>query len=282
MDPTDARKRSTFPKKWHVGLGAIALAGGWLGMSQAFSQDNPADALPEEWQVFFEERQVPITKTFSAGNGITGILAADGPSFEILYILEQSNTMTPGPLLDSDGNMLTDQHALEHHLGDTLNEVWGTLNERSDLWLVSGDANAERFIYTFDDPNCPYCAEQYRLLTPMIERGELQVRHLLMGLLQEDSAALAAAALSSSDPGKAYGDYQAKFGEPGAKTALLATGNPDDAAAARIIEENFDLMQSIGINATPGVIYPPQNGDEYPRIASGVQSPKEIKEHFER
>lgn len=274
------RKRTAPTHKQMTRVGALAVACCTLGLALSASADSPADNLSQEWRGFFEERQINIQKTFDGGEGITGIITGSGQDLEVVYLLAGSDAITPGPLIASDGSSLSEQHELEHYLGDRLNGIRDTLEENDDLWIANGSDSADWVIYSFDDPNCPFCAAQHKELAPLVASGKLQVRHIPVAVLGASSSDLAAAALSSDDPAGNYAKYQSQFNDAGAKDALLAAGDPDNADALRILNYNLDLMDEAGITGTPGVILPPRKGEKHPRVARGYQTPQSLADHF--
>src|SRR5690606_4457408 len=93
---------------------------------------------------------------------------------------------------------------------DTLNELvvkpmqeqaWQALEE-SD-WVLDGRADAPRVVYVFSDPNCPYCNRFWETARPWVDAGKVQLRHILVGVIREDSPGKAAAILSAKDPSAA-------------------------------------------------------------------------------
>lgn len=81
-------------------------------------------------------------------------------------------------------------------------QVWAQLE--SATWVLDGKADAPRIVYTFSDANCPYCNHFWEAARPWVNSGKVQLRHLLVGIIREDSPAKAAAILGASDVDSCY------------------------------------------------------------------------------
>lgn len=281
MPKQPAFSPTRFPRAWHLGIAASLMACGWYGINQAVSSDTQID-LPKEWLAAFTEQGLNVERTFDAEPGVTGIIFDYDPGRQILYLLKESNTLIEGPLYDLEGNSLSERHAMEQYLGDELAEAWDLLESRRDLWIANGDENASWHIYSFDDLNCGFCNRQYTELMPLVEAGRLQIRHLLVGIIGEDSEDLAIAALASSDPAASYHEYQLAFGSPESKTMLIDGSDGNTEEAGKILAQTTELMRKLGINGTPGVLFPPTPDNPYPTVSSGMQSPLSLMAHFEQ
>src|SRR5690554_2582962 len=85
--------------------------------------------------------------------------------------------------------------------------VAGPLGDRmlskleSSEWVLDGSASAPRVIYTFSDPNCPFCNRLWQAARPWVDAGKVQLRHVMVGVIREDSAGKVATILGADDPG---------------------------------------------------------------------------------
>ncbi len=104
-------------------------------------------------------------------------------------------------------------------------------------------------IYTFTDPNCPYCKKFWQQARPWVEAGKVQIRHILVGILKADSFDKSAAILSAEDPATAL--YQHESGnEVNIRTIASLSKSVKEKLNA-----NHTLMQSLGVSATPAIYY---------------------------
>ncbi|WP_373769742.1 thiol:disulfide interchange protein DsbG, partial [Delftia acidovorans] len=67
----------------------------------------------------------------------------------------------------------------------------------TSTWVPDGKADAPRVIYTFTDPNCKYCHKFWEAARPWVDAGKVQLRHILVGVIRDDSPAKAAAILQA-------------------------------------------------------------------------------------
>lgn len=108
----------------------------------------------------------------------------------------------------------------------------------SAIKIVRG--NGRRVIYTFEDPNCGYCREQFKELGKM---ADVTVYTFLLPILSPDSAEKARTVWCSKDRVKAW--EQALL-----KTAFTEASRSCDAS---VLEKNAQLAQRFNIRGTPAV-----------------------------
>ena len=116
-------------------------------------------------------------------------------------------------------------------------------------WLAMGNQGAP-ILYTFMDPQCPYCHEFMKTLRPEIEGGRIQVRLIPVGFHDETraQAALLLAAPNAQDRWFRHLD--------GDKDALPVTPGVNEQG----VERNMAIMQSWKLNVTPLSVYRAQDG----------------------
>lgn len=195
-----------------------------------------------------------IHAEFEAPDGLTGY-AASYPSGEVaIYLTPDGEHAIVGTLVDAEGNDLSDAALDEHVRAAQFAEVWERLEQSH--WILDGDPEAPRVVYTFTDANCPYCRQFWEAARPWVEAGEVQLRHIMVGILTSNSPAKAATLLGAEDPA----------------AALHAHSDSGDevipAAQARDIEEqvhtNNQLFEELGMIATPSTLF--RVGDRVDRV----------------
>jgi thiol:disulfide interchange protein DsbG len=133
-------------------------------------------------------------------------------------------------------------------------QVWDWAEQSH--WIQDGDPDAPRILYTFTDPNCPYCRQFWQATRPWVEAGEVQLRHIMVGILAPDSPAKAATLLAAGDPASAL---QSHYHDSETLEGL---------AQSREIEEriydNNQLFDTLGLVATPTTLY--RNGDRLAHV----------------
>ncbi len=198
-----------------------------------------ADELPAPVQALANQG-LTIHGQFDAPGGIRGYGASVQGQDMAIYLTPDGEHAIVGTLMDSQGNDLTEAHLDEHVRAPLEAETWQSLEESH--WIQDGDADAPRIVYTFTDGNCPYCRQLWQEARPWVDAGEVQLRHIMVGILAPNSPALAATILGAEDPSNALHRHSA--GE-----SIAASAQPRD------IEEqvytNNQLFEELGLYATP-------------------------------
>src|SRR5690554_2530307 len=148
-----------------------------------------------------------IHAEFEAPAGLTGY-GASYPSGEVaIYLLPDGEHAIVGTLVDAEGNDLS-AAALDELIRIPQDKVlWQRLEDSH--WIADGDSQASRVVYTFTDPNCPYCHQFWESARPWVESGEVQLRHVMVGILAQDSPAKAATLLGAENPAAALHAHSA-------------------------------------------------------------------------
>ncbi len=148
-------------------------------------------------------------------------------------------------------------------------QVWQALQQSS--WIADGSIGARRIVYVFTDPNCPYCNKFWADARPWVRAGRVQLRHVIVGILSADSPGKAAALLSAANPAAALAAYEGAQVDAVAKTLAaghprplgaqgLAPLNPIPPAWAARLNANDQLMQALGLRATPALVWQDASG----------------------
>lgn len=204
-----------------------------------------------------------IHAEFEAPAGLTGY-GASYPSGEVaIYLLPDGEHAIVGTLVDAEGNDLSAAALDEHVRAAQYAEVWQQLEESH--WILDGDRAAPRVVYTFTDPNCPYCRQFWQAARPWVEAGQVQLRHVMVGVLQPDSPAKAAALLGADDP-------QAAFERHNAGEEVIPAAQPRE-IEDRIFRNN-QLFEDLGFIATPTTLF--QLNGRVDRVA-GMPSDEQMR-----
>lgn len=170
-----------------------------------------------------------------------------------LYLTPDGKHVLVGSVFDSEGKNLTSA-PLEAAIAKPMSEQ--TLGQlESSTWVAQGSAQAPRIIYTFTDPNCPYCHRFWEQSRPWVDAGKVQIRHILVGILRDTSAGKAAAILDSPDPSKALASHEQSMEAGG-----IAPLKTIPAKTQANLLANQALMDELGIQATPATFYLDQAG----------------------
>lgn len=208
------------------------------GQAQITDKPSVIDALEDQGVIFKQE--------FEAGKGVRAFAGVLGDSPVAVYVLADGNAVA-GTRLNAKGEPI-DQATLQSLVAKPISDqAWTQLE--SATWVLDGKADAPRIVYAFTDANCPYCHLFWEAARPWVDAGKVQLRHLLVGVIKEDSPAKAAAILGAADPSAALRENEVKFDQGGITPAKSV---PDD--VQRTLEDNQMLMLSMGFRGTPGII----------------------------
>jgi thiol:disulfide interchange protein DsbG len=109
-------------------------------------------------------------------------------------------------------------------------------------------------VYVFTDPDCPFCNDLWKA-TQKVRAPDVQIRYLLVAVIDADSKGKDAAILESKDPVVAFEHAERNYDHGG--IAPKAAASPE---TAETISFNGDLMSALHIFGTPGLVYLDEHG----------------------
>jgi|SRR5690625_120452 len=188
-----------------------------------------------------------IEAEFKAPGGLQGFAARFRGQPLTLYVTPDGEHLIVGSMLDGEGRNLSQQH-LEQYLPEpSFDDHWAVLEKTH--WVADGPDDARRVVYVFTDPNCPYCNAFWQAARPHIG-PELQVRHLLVGLLSPTSMGKAAAILDADDPAAALEHHERHHREGGIEPLAEIPRE-----LQRQLSEHTSLMAELDAHGTPAIFY---------------------------
>lgn len=122
-------------------------------------------------------------------------------------------------------------------------------------WIAEGAHHARRVVYVFTDTECVYCHRLWLQLQPLLAQGAVQVRYVLVAVIDGHSLGRAAALLSAPDPATAMRRHEADFGR-----SPIAPMTDPPPPLRRAIEADGALMTRLGGYATPTIVYRDRDG----------------------
>jgi thiol:disulfide interchange protein DsbG len=145
------------------------------------------------------------------------------------------------------------------------------LTQRLDRahWIGSGAKSPARVVYVFTDPNCPYCNDLWKAIKGM-RAPDVQVRYLLVAVIDADSRGKDAAILESSDPAATLDENERKFARGGITPKPMA-----QAATNATISANEALMKDFQIYGTPGLVYLDEHNEL--KVFAGMPNPEQLR-----
>lgn len=131
-------------------------------------------------------------------------------------------------------------------------------------------------LYVFFDPNCPYCHQLYLKLTPLLQRDQLQVHWVALGMLTASSLPKAAAILQAPDRLKAFEtnehDYDfAANGQPGGGIEPAANIEP---RTRQLLQRNLDIYREHKLFGVPVMVWKQRGGQA--EMFVGVPSDQQL------
>ena len=228
---------------------SILAAAGLLAVQSTLLQ---AENLPPAIKAL-EAKGATIKGSFDAPGGLKGYAAEYEKQAMALYLTPDGKHVLAGNLFDEKGEDLS-QAPLQKLVYEPLSEEMWTQLEASN-WIADGVNTAPHVIYLFSDANCPYCNMFWEQARPWVTSGKVQLRHIMVGIIREDSAAKAAALMADANPEQALQKHE----QAGKGSTLKAmTTIPKDIQAK--IDANMKLMEAMGLSATPAIFYKDANG----------------------
>ena len=200
-----------------------------------------------------EAKGIEILATFDAPGGLKGYAGMIEQRPLSIYLTADGKQAIVGPMIDAKGDDLSQEPLTRLVSKPMTDKVWKQLEASS--WIAAGAKTAPRIVYTFTDPNCPYCNKFWNDAQPWVTTGKVQVRHVIVGILGPTSPGKAAALLSAPDPQAALAQHEQKHREGGVKP--LAQIPPKVQAQ---LQANQSLMEQLGFAATPATLYKDTDG----------------------
>lgn len=188
---------------------------------------------------------VEIVGRFDAPAGLQGFAGKLNGQGMALYLTADEQHVLVGTLLDANGQDISRVYVDQLVNEPMAMDMWEQL-EASD-WIGDGVDDADHVIYTFTDPNCPFCSRFWNQARPWVESGKVQLRHIMVGILREDSAGISAAILSAANPSTALHQHE---------TGISVQPMNEIPENIRLqLNTNHDLMNQLGVQATPAIFY---------------------------
>ena len=216
-----------------------------------------AAAQAKEWPApikALEAQGVEVIGTFAAPGGLTGYAGMVEQQPLAIYLTSDGKQAIVGTMIDVKGTNLS-QDPLNRLVNKPMTER--TLKQlEGSTWIADGAKTAPRIIYTFTDPNCPYCNKFWNDARPWVSAGKVQLRHVIVAILTDTSAGKAAALLSAQNAQAALTKHEQQHASGGVK--------PLSQMSEKIraqLDANQKLMQQLGASATPTIFYKDASGN---------------------
>ena len=212
---------------------------------------------------------VEFMGTFETPVGLTGYAGVAGQRPLGVYVSKDGEYAVVGTLVNAKGEDVSAAKLKELVSGPMGQQAWAKVE--ASHWVRDGKADAPRVIYSFSDPNCPYCNKFWADARPWVDSGKVVLRHVMVGILTPPSAGKAAALLAAKDPAAALSAYERGHMEQNGKSIASGRVRPLADAGLKPLEDipadierkltaNHRLMASLGLQATPAMVWRDANG----------------------
>lgn len=200
-----------------------------------------------------ESQGVSLIHQFETPMGLKGYIGKAQGQTLTFYASPDDQYLILGTLMDRFGNNLSEKIVLDEIVRPRLEDYWTGIEDAQ--WVQDGSPDADLIFYTFTDPNCPYCAHFRQQIHPWIESKEIQLRHIMVGMLAEDSIEKSAMILESANPGELLERQQKTMRQGGIETdpTLVSKGYVT-------VKEHNNLMGDLGFDGTPVTVYRDRSG----------------------
>lgn len=196
---------------------------------------------------------VEFMGTFETPVGLTGYAGVAGQRPLGVYVSKDGEYAVVGTLVNAKGEDVSAAKLKELVSGPMGQQAWAKVE--ASHWVRDGKADAPRVIYSFSDPNCPYCNRFWEAAQPWVAAGKVQIRQILVGVIREDSANKAAAILGAASPEQALIQNERDFAKGGIKPLAVV---PADVQAK--LRANEATMLDLGFQGTPGILFKDADG----------------------
>jgi len=136
-------------------------------------------------------------------------------------------------------------------------------------WIAAGAKSAQRVVYVFTDPDCPYCNDLWKAMQTA-RAPDVQIRYLLVAVIDADSKGKDAAILEAKDPAAALEKTERNYEHGG--IAPKADMLPE---TKETISFNGDLMAALHIFGTPGLVYMDEHNQV--KVYAGMPDEKQLR-----
>lgn len=218
-----------------------------LLVSNAWAQQYPA---PIER---LQQDGLEVVESFKAPGGTVGYIGRYAGKPVEMYVTPDGGHVVIGTMIDARAEPVARERL--SRLPST-SFTWESL--QASHWVSEGNADAKRIVYVFSDPNCPYCERFRQAAQPYLAKGNVQLRHILVGLLHPSSAEKAAQVLTAKDPAAALTQLAQK--NPAGRLKDVPDLKDVIGEVHQQIAENTQFMRAHQVFATPTVLYKDRNG----------------------
>jgi thiol:disulfide interchange protein DsbG len=198
---------------------------------------------------------------FAGPGGLTGAVVTykDAPNAppSVIWVNDDASALLVGKLIGPKGEDLDKQAAQKVGLLLAPDKALAAAALPATNAIMVGSKGP--VLTVFIDPNCIFCHMLYQQLEPLIAKGTLRARYVLVAVVKRSSFDKAAAILSAKNPAAALQQDQVAF-DPKTEEGGI---KPDTAATKAVtdrISANNALMSKAGGDGTPMLLFCSKDG----------------------
>ena len=195
-------------------------------------------------------------KVFAGPGGLTGVLvqvgAGEAVQRSIVWANGDGSALLVGNLVSADGTDLNAGAAVQAGVYKAPAETLAAAALPAARAILSKGHGP--VLTVFMDPNCIFCHKLFKDLEPVLAKGDVRVRFVMVGVVKEDSLAKAATILGMADPLQALTTDEHKFDKAQEEGGIAPSATPNAVMFATVAANNR-LLADAGGHGTPMLLY---------------------------
>ncbi|MCE7031450.1 thiol:disulfide interchange protein DsbG [Lysobacter sp. GX 14042] len=249
-----------------LNLTAAALALTLVGTAGCSHAEEPGKAHPPVIATI-EEHGLEVLGEFDAPADLRGFAGLAGQQPVAVYVTPDGEHALVGQLVNVAGEDVGGPHLQRLVAKPMSDRIWSQLEDST--WVADGPDDAPRVVYTFSDPNCPFCNRFWQSARPWVDAGKVQIRHVMVGVIKADSANKVATILTADSPSEMLGRNEREYATGGIKGMATVP-----AGVRSQLDSNQMLMHELGFQGTPGILF--RDADGVVQRRSGAPTPGDL------
>lgn len=198
---------------------------------------------------------------FAGPGGLTGAVVTykDAPNTppSVIWVNDDASALLVGKLIGPKGEDLDKQAAQKVGLLLTPDKALAAAAQPTTGAINVGSKGP--VLTAFIDPNCIFCHLLYQQVEPLVAKGALRVRYVLVAVVKRSSFEKAAAILSAKDAAAALQQDQTAFDPKTEEGGIKPDATPSKVITERINANNA-LMSKAGGSGTPMLLFCSKDG----------------------
>lgn len=163
----------------------------------------------------------------------------------VVYANAINGSLVVGDIVNAENVNLSLNHR-DKYLEPAMSNLAYEAIKKDATWFKEGADSAPVKIYSFTDPNCPYCLQFWENTRELVSSGKIQVRQIPVGLF-EHSKEDAASILGSKNPSEKYDGHM----EDRVNKIKSRVQGEYGEKELKILESNYKAFVDAGARGTP-------------------------------